>query len=272
MTISILGCGWLGLPLARHLIARGHRVRGSTTTPTRLNTLAEAGITPYLLTLDPSLIGSPVGDFFAADALVLNIPPGRRRPDVETYHARQIASVCDELRFSPIDFVVFVSSTSVYPDLNTTVVETDTTQPPESASGRALRAAEERLRADTHFDTTVLRFGGLYGYDRQPGRFLAGRTGLDNGGAPVNMLHRDDAVGIIDAVLTGNVRGEIFNAVADEHPSRADFYTRKALDAGLEPPTFADRAATAFKRVSNARLKQRLGYTFRHPDPLAPAP
>lgn len=30
-TVSILGCGWLGLPLAEQLLAEGYSVKGSTT-------------------------------------------------------------------------------------------------------------------------------------------------------------------------------------------------------------------------------------------------
>jgi 3-hydroxyisobutyrate dehydrogenase-like beta-hydroxyacid dehydrogenase len=30
-SISILGCGWLGVPLAKHLIQKGFSVKGSVT-------------------------------------------------------------------------------------------------------------------------------------------------------------------------------------------------------------------------------------------------
>ena len=32
-TLSILGCGWLGKPLAEYFIKNGRKVNGSTTTP-----------------------------------------------------------------------------------------------------------------------------------------------------------------------------------------------------------------------------------------------
>ena len=34
-TISILGCGWLGLPLADYLIGKGYELKGSTEDPER---------------------------------------------------------------------------------------------------------------------------------------------------------------------------------------------------------------------------------------------
>ncbi len=266
-TISILGCGWLGLPLAEHLLEQGYHVKGSTTTEAKLERLAAAGIRPYLLTLDPWLHGEQVRDFFDADALFLNVPPGRGNPQVEQDFHDMTEAVRTELHYSPIHFVLFASSTSVYPDLNCTVVETDARRP-ESASGRALLEAEKRLLADSHFDTTVLRFGGLYGGDRHPGRFLAGRKQLANGAAPVNLIHRDDSIGLVSAILNQDVRGEVFNACADAHPTREVLYTRAAEKLGLAPPHFADEPMGNFKVVSNAKVKRWLGYRFLHPDPL----
>ena len=49
--ISILGCGWLGLPLGEHLVREGQAVRGSTTTPARLSELAARDIEPFRIDL-----------------------------------------------------------------------------------------------------------------------------------------------------------------------------------------------------------------------------
>lgn len=272
-TISILGCGWLGLPLGQHLVQQGYRVKGSTTTPKKLDTLGEAGIEPYLLTLNPGMSGRDVNDFFQADVLFLNIPPGRKRPDVEAFFGDQIEAILKELHYGSVGLVVFASSTSVYEDMNGVVVESDAGKPrPWSLSGRALLDAERRLQADTHFDTTVLRLAGLYGHGRHPGRFLAGRTKLENGGAPVNLVHRDDVIAIATQVIVHDVRGEVFNVCADEHPTRKALYQQAARRLGLEPPTFTSDEATSYKIVSNERVKARLGYTFLYPDPSIEAP
>ena len=270
-TVSILGCGWLGLPLARRLRERGHHVRGSTTDEAKRPALEAAGVEPFLLRLDPSgtLEGDPA--FFQSDVLFLNIPPGRRRPDVAERFPRQVAAVAEAAARAGVGWVIFAGSTSVYADRNRTVTEADAGGTGVSASGQAQLDAERILQQHPAFDTTILRFGGLYGYDRQPGRFLAGRLPTANADAPVNLIHQDDALEVVLAVLEQNVRGEVLNACTDAHPSRRDFYTRKAEERGLEPPTF-EGATTGWKRVSNDHLKERLGYRFRHPDPLAPTP
>lgn len=265
--IAILGCGWMGLPLGEALVKEGYRVNGSTTTPEKTIKIAGAGMSPYVFRVDPGTTLTGAGDFFDVDVLFLDIPPGRRDPDVETSYPARVRAVVEALHGTPVRHVVLAGSTSVYPDLNREVTEDDAGDP-GSASGRALLAAEALLQAADGFETTILRFGGLYGYDRQPGRFLAGRTGVDGGEAPVNLIHRDDCLGIVAAVVAQDVRGVVLNACADAHPTRRALYTAAARRLGLVPPVFSD-APAAYKIVSNRRLKETLGYRFRHPDPLA---
>ena len=65
-TITILGCGWLGLPLAKALVKSGYPVKGSTTREENLETLREAGLEPFLVELDPEVNGEDLPIFFTA--------------------------------------------------------------------------------------------------------------------------------------------------------------------------------------------------------------
>lgn len=268
MTISILGCGWLGLPLAQHLIHRNHSVKGSTTTQEKVKTLKNRSIEPYKIELSPEIADSKtISDFWKSDVLVLNIPPGRKRKNVIEYHSKQVQSVIDHIKNSSIKFIVFISSTSVYPD-NPGIVQEKDTIPGKATreSGNALLRAEALLMLSDDFETTVLRFGGLYGGDRHPVRYMAGRKNIGDGNAPVNLIHRDDCIQIITQIIEENITNEIFNAVSDEHPARRDYYVRVAKSMELEPPVFntADEQKN-YKIVSNEKLKQRLSYSFIHP-------
>lgn len=270
-TISILGCGWLGLPLGRRLVDDGYAVKGSTTTPDKLPVLRAAHIEPYPLTLSPRLAGERVDDFFAADVLFLNVPPPRGRDDLHAYHLRQIKSVRDAAAVGSVDWVIFASSTGVYPQTSGTVTEEDVPLADEAPdgqrrpSGAAVLEAERLLQSASAFDTTVIRFAGLYGGDRDPGRFLAGRKRVSGGDAPVNLIHRDDCLGIVQAILEQDVRGEVFNACADKHPIRRVLYAQAAKRLGVEPPTFESGGTN--KTVSNAKVKRVLDYQMHHPDP-----
>ncbi|MFO8098243.1 MAG: SDR family oxidoreductase [Salinibacter sp.] len=277
-TISILGCGWLGQPLGARLAARGVTVRGSTTTPEKQEALRRDGIDPVVLRLDPEMSGDP-GALFASPVLVLNIPPPRGAETVAARHRRQIESVLDAAADGGVEWILFASSTGVYPNVERTVTEADLPpgQPealpgPRRRTGAALLDVEGLLMNAPDIDTTIVRLGGLYGSDRHPGRFLAGRSNVGRPHAPVNLIHQADAVGIFSTLLAQDVRGEVFNACADEHPTRQSLYTQAAQHLGLEPPTFDLDDATRGKIVSNQRVKDRCGYTFQHPDPLADLP
>lgn len=269
MMISILGCGWLGLPLAEHFRDAGYTVKGSTTSHDKIQLLKGKQITPYLIRLNPELECENCDSFWDSDLLVLNIPPGRGRDNIEEYHLQQIKAVSAQLKNSTIDRVIFISSTSVYPEKPGIVDEIDT----ESgnavrASGNALLKAEKLLLDQDTFKTTVIRFGGLYGYDRHPAKYLAGRKNISNGNAPVNLIHQDDCIGIIDQVISNNMWGEIFNGVSDGHPPKHMYYPAAAQALDLEPPTFEEDDSSGYKVVSNRKVKEILGYKFRHPNPM----
>ena len=269
MRVSILGCGWLGTPLAEHLIKRNHHVKGSTTSPEKINLLQKKSIEPYLVRLSPALEDPETAQpFWDTDILIINIPPGRSRENVHNYHRRQIKSIVDAISDSSVKQVIFVSSTSVFPSTPGKVTETDTI--PGKAvrdSGNALLEAETMLMKSENFNTTVVRFGGLYGGDRHPAKYMAGRKNLGKADAPVNLIHRDDCIAIITQIMEEKITGEVFNAVADAHPTRKEYYSNAAKKLGLEPPTFAeDDTGNDYKVVSNEKLKKMLGYQFIHHD------
>lgn len=266
-TISILGCGWLGLPLAAHLVQAGYSVKGSVTQTERFEELSQKGITPYQVEItDTSITGNDLPGFLESEILIINIPPSRR-DDVLHYHQAQMKLLLEQVIKSPAKHIIFVSSTSVYPDLNQEVTELETA-PPSKDSGKALLAVEKMLRTNPHLITTIVRFAGLVGYDRLPGRFLAGKKNVENGDAPINVIHQDDCIALIRGIIQQQAWGEIFNACADMHPTRREFYTLAAAKAGLELPTFAATTDPHFKIINSDKIKQRLNYSFKYPDPL----
>jgi nucleoside-diphosphate-sugar epimerase len=266
MNISILGCGWLGLPLAAHLIDRGHHVKGSTTSPEKLKRLEENNIQPFLIKLTPEIEHpEKVQPFWNSEVLVINVPPGRRRENVIAFHTAQICSVNNAIRDSSIEFVVFVSSTSVYPTSPGMVTESDAVpRKARRASGNALIEVEETLLNNSSFDTTVVRFGGLIGYDRHPVNYLSGKKELKRANAPVNLIHRDDCIKIITHIIEKSITGEVFNAVHDHHPTRQKYYLEAAKKLGTKPPRFKKDERMDYKTVSNQKLKSKLNYHFNN--------
>jgi len=266
-TISILGCGWLGLALGKHLTAKSYKIKGSTVSSDKLDLIRRNKIEPFYIKLNPKLQGKDIDQFFESDILIINFPPERRN-DILEYHRAQIESLASKITTSNIDKVLFISSTSVYPNVNREVTEDDNLEPAK-LSGKALLGVESFLRSANNFKTTILRFGGLIGYDRLPARFLAGKKNIEHGNAPVNLIHRDDCILIIEKIIQNEVWGYIFNACADSHPTRKEFYVNQALKAGLEPPEFVNTKDVQYKIISNRKLKKELNYKFKHPDILS---
>lgn len=265
-SISIIGCGWLGLPLGALLVEQGYMVRGSTTREEKLDILREKGIEAYQIKVDQELVGERLDAFFSSELLIVNIPPGRRRSDVETAYPREIALILDAAKKGGVKEMIFVSSSSVYPDINDVVTE-ETPVNAKTNSGKALIAAEIMVRSRTEVKGIILRLSGLIGGLRKPGRFFAGKKDIPGGLVPVNMVHRDDCIAIISQLIKQEIWGETFNVCADEHPTKATFYTAQAQKDQLPAPEFL-MEKSAFKIVDNTKIKKYLNYTFQMQDPM----
>jgi nucleoside-diphosphate-sugar epimerase len=272
--ISILGCGWLGLPLAKSLLAKGYEVKGSTTSVIKLDVLKNAGISPFQVQLEEHEIIGTIENFLdETDVLLIDIPPGLRKvtsTSNEMTFVNKVKTLIPFIEKSRIQKVVFVSSTSVYGDSNnfsTSLEVTEETKPnPDTESGKQLAITETLLQSNPYFKTTVIRFGGLLGDDRHPIKFLAGRTNVENPEAPVNMIEREDCIGIIEEILKQvqhDKWGETFNAVAPQHPTRKAYYYKKAEIFNLPLPTFAEDSESKGKIISSEKVETILGYSFQ---------
>lgn len=269
MTISILGAGWLGLPLGEALVQAGHEVKASTTSADKLSVLEEAGLQPYWLRLEErGWVDDPL-DFFKCDALVITLPPGGRRDAaVETRYPHQMEVIVAAAERAGCRQVLFTSSTGVYGEQEGWVDERAALSP-TSASGRALVKVEQMLQDWTAGKVTILRLAGLAGEGRHPGRWFAGKTDLAGGQQYVNLVHLADVIGVCKAVLEQGKWGHVFNVCADEHPTKADFYPQATRDWGGAIPTFlADDPGSKGKRIENQLGKRELGYGYQYPSPF----
>jgi nucleoside-diphosphate-sugar epimerase len=258
--ISILGCGWLGVPVGVALLNSGFLVSGSTTTPDKMKVLESKGMRPFLVHIDPNLPIIKHDLFFDCEVLLICISPKLKSGGGEGY-LQQMKVIANACRKQAIRKILFISSTSVYPDLNRIVQETDAD--PDSSMVKA----ENILIDETNANVTVLRFGGLVGPARHPGRFLSGKeiSGPEN---PVNIIHLEDCVAIIRKIIAGEKWGFILNACADYHPAKKQFYEGASANLGLPVPVFRDGVNSDFKIISSEKLKQELEYNFIHPDPM----
>lgn len=256
-TISILGCGWFGLALAKKLIGLNYTVNGSTTSQEKLVILQAENIQPFLVNFTTeTIVADPV--FFEADTLFICIPPKRNSTELHDY-PKKIHSILAAVKDKSKQ-VVLISSTSVYADKNKIVNETSETHP-DTDSGRVVLAAEILFKELFPEKSTVIRFAGLIGPDRNPGRFFAGKSNVPNGLAPVNLIHQTDAVGIAVKLLEKQAFGRTYNACSPNHPAKMEFYVNAAKSTGLATPEFIAEKKD-WKIVESLHVPEFLGYEF----------
>ena len=252
-SISILGTGWLGLPLVDYFASRNYRVRASARSVARFAELETAGAEPFVVDIDAA---SPdPGEFLDSQILIVDIPS----KSVDGFRR-----LVETIGSSAIERVLYTSSTSVYRNTNAAVTENEGAESAQSP----LFAIENLFRAARGFDTTIVRLAGLVGYKRHPGRFFGPAKPIPNPDAPVNLVHRDDCVAVIGRIVEREAWGEVFNCCADEHPRKRDFYRRAAELLGRDPPPPGTAGTGDYKIVVNDKVKKMLDYAFIYPDPM----
>lgn len=248
-SISILGCGWLGEALAKYLLKQGFQIKASSTSESKLQKLRLIGLKPFLINIES--FSANIKDFLNSDILIVAVTSKSITGFKELIHQIENASIRK---------IIFISSTSVYNNSNEILTE-------NLELNTSLLAEIEQLFVNhPGFLTTVIRFGGLFGYNRKPGNFFSPSVKIKNPNAYVNMIHQDDCILIIVNIIKKEIWNETFNACADSHPCRRDFYTKAALDIGLDIPKFEESENFENKIISNQKLKNFLSFEFKYPD------
>lgn len=269
--VAIVGLGWLGMPLALSLTARGWQVTGSKTTPDGVEAARMCGIESYPLRLEPTL-SCETDDLDAlmnVDALVITLPARRSGPG-EDFYFQAVQEIVDSALAYQIKRIIFTSSTSVYGNTQGTLKES-APRVPVTASGRVLKELEDWLHQLPGTSVDILRLAGLVGPGRHPGRFFAGKTAPD-GQQGVNLVHLEDVIAAITLLLQTPKGGHIYNLCAPTHPARDVFYPQMARQLGLEPPVFTrNPQGNSGKLIDGSRICHELGFEYQYPDPLAMA-
>lgn len=249
-SISILGSGWLGLPLGKSLQGGGLNVHLSTRSSIKVGQLNELNFKSYLIEIEKK--SQNIQDFLQANTLIINIT-------CKALTAFQ--ALITEIEISPIKHVLFISSTSVYANDQGLCKESD-----PIVDQTNLRKIERLFTENPHFDCTVIRFAGLIGPKRHPGRFFATGKSIKDANAKVNLIHQLDCIKLIHTVLEQGAWGEIFNGCADNHPTKKDYYSIMARSLGYTEPNCLFVEQSGNKVICNQKVKTQLDYQFIYPN------
>jgi nucleoside-diphosphate-sugar epimerase len=278
MRVCILGCGYVGLELARQLTP-DHEVVGVRRSEGGLEAVEATGATAVRADVtDPDSLAE-VPD---ADALVFAASSGGRGADaarrVYVEGLRTAVEAFGRREDAP-DRLVYTSSTGVYGDHDGDWVDETTPLDPTTDKTRVLAEAERVAReeaAEYGIAGQVARLAGLYGPDRyRLERYLEGPVTAGY----LNMVHRDDAAGAVRFLLERPPTEEVALVVDDEPVDKHVFADWLADECGVERPpkrskserlddpglsAAARRRILTSKRCSNDLLRE-LGYGFHYP-------
>lgn len=275
--IAILGCGYVGSPLAHYWQDRGHDVTGTTTSRERVASLSDAISKVVLMKGDD--ITAVRSLLEGQDTLVVSVAPtGFREAKPADYEATYLATaknLVEVLSQSPsVTQVIYLSSCSVYGDQQGGWVDETSPVSPLDYKSQVLCESEAIIlqAANERQKVCVLRLGGIYG----PGRGLvhmfgdlAGSTIPGKGDRFINWVHLDDIIGAIDFIRL-NELGGIYNLVDDSRMTVKEQVKLVCSHYNL-PPVNWDASRVGIQRkslqVCNDKLKA-AGYELIHPQLL----
>jgi nucleoside-diphosphate-sugar epimerase len=262
----LIGCGYIGLPLALRLKEAGHEISAWVHSPESAEALAPHQFHRVIAgsVAEPRLWDSVPENY----QLVIHCASsgGGSEADYEQVFLKGVLMMNTR---QPRARRLFVSSTSVYRQNEGEVVTEKSNADPATATGRVLRVAEKVAMGA---DATVVRSSGIYGPKRGVlfERFRRGEAVIEGDGLRwINQIHQGDLVAAIFHLIDSGTPGEIYNATDDTPVTYRDYYAwcSKFLGQPMPPhgPVNTERKrGLTNKRVSNAKLRA-LGWTPVYP-------
>lgn len=272
----VIGCGYVGMRLARQYQDRGEAVTGVVRSAAGVERLGAAGI----LALQIDLGADDLGPLPSRGARVFHLAPPPVS-GIEDAHTRRLVDAL--VRTGQPRRVVYVSTTGVYGDCQGAWVDESWPVRPSVDRARRRWDAEETLRrwaSETGGELVVLRVAGIYGPGRLPlERIRQGLPLVRPEESPFsNRIHVDDLVTACIAAMERGRPGAVYNACDGNPSTMTDYFIAIADAAGLPRPPLVPMAEAVgqvsegmlsylseSRRLSNRRLREELGLALRYP-------
>lgn len=251
MNLVILGCGKLGQSIAEYAISKGVEVVGTVSSNNNMKSLEIKKIKSLKFTLGDQL---PIEVIQNANTVLFSIPIIKSL-SIETLKTtfHFIHEINPNVKF------IFTSSTSVYSS------DQNVTSENGKVNDENLNIVIEKIIRHQFKNYVILRLGGLISESRHPVFSLSGKKNLPNGDAPVNLVHHKDVARIVYLLMDQLNQSRVYNVVYPFHPSKAAYYTLKAKEFQLEPPTFTSDENSMHKVVSSQKAMDMLPFDFIYP-------
>ncbi|MDH3742504.1 MAG: SDR family oxidoreductase [Hyphomicrobiales bacterium] len=266
------GMGFSAAALARRL-GDGWKVTGTYRSAEAKASLVAAG---YGQVPFDGTAALPPGALDGVTHLVSSISPGRDGDPVLTQCTEQIVQHAGQ-----IEWAGYLSTTGVYGDRAGGWVDETSDLTPSTERGRRRLEAENgwlELHTKHGLPVHLFRLAGIYGPGRNQLESVRKGTArrVIKPGQVFSRIHVEDIAGVVAASIARANPGTAYNVCDDDAAPPQDVVMFAAQLLGVEPPPEIDfdeaemsSMGRSFyaesKRVSNARVKQELGYQLIYP-------
>lgn len=269
MKIAIIGCGYVGLTLAKALSSQGHFVTATIRTPQRIQ-----HIDPFcqkVLCLKGSDKDGLEKIVQENDLLIITLA-AKNLEEYESAYLETAENIKNIALYNEKKSLIYTSSTSVYGDHGGEWVDEEATLLAKSPNAKILIETEKAYLAlqESGWNVTIFRLSEIYGPGRdlkQKAHAVEGKIFPGDGNHFSNMIHLKDIEGAVLYAISHNLKG-IYNLSDDEHPRKNLWYHELAkcysFNGAVFDPSIKKTRSTN-KKVSNHKIKS-AGYSFTYPE------
>jgi len=282
----VFGAGFVGRYVSERLLAQGWQISGTCTSPAKKRELEVLGMMASVFDATESSSSlQSIHSLQQATHLLISIPPIPGFGD-------PLLNLNEDLRrilsHGNLEWLCYLSSTSVYGDCGGALVDEDHMVNPKSESAKLRYEAEKGwLNLVNHLNLSafIFRLGGIYGPGRSAldtlakNNSLSQRQKMRESKQYTARIHVADIYQAVLASMSTRCARKIFNVVDDDPAPRAEVFAfarsliemrhpdliTESPDVNSAESDIQERILPAEKRVSNARMKKELGVKLLHP-------
>ena len=249
-TFTILGAGWLGFALGCEL-KRTHKIKVSMKDYKKEEMFLKEGFLPFLLNEDDFTF---LDDLLETNYLFINFPPSKFKD-----YSKFLEKIYSHKKIDNIEKIIFVSSTSIYPNENGIFNENS-----KISNEKSPKVYDSEMLIKDKTDV-IFRCSGLMGYNRIAGKRSSSKI-VNDKDIKVNYIHRDDVINATAFVIENNING-IFNLCVKEHPTKEEIYLHNAKKFNFKESIFKDEKALNNRIIDGSKIES-LGFEYKYPNPF----
>ena len=243
---TILGTGWLGFELAKNL-KTFYNLKVSSRTSEKIKIYEEEGLSSYILNEDDL---ESLDELLDTDYLFINFPPSK----FDNYLGF-LEKIYSHKKISNIKKIIFVSSTSIYPNIAGVFTEESIFN---NSSSKLVFEAEKQILEQSHL---ILRVAGLVGGNRYFGKRSANKI-VEFPKSIINFVHRNDVIEAVKFLIDKEING-IYNLCSSIHPTKEEIYSFNAKKYNFDMPIFLNNNEFLNRVIDGSKI-EKIGFIYKY--------